>query len=1100
MDNNKGVEKNKFQNQKTILSAHFGSDCKYIDSYAFNGCSSLIEINKDNSITEIRDNAFSGTGILHATFKKVTSIGKSAFQDCENLESIDIPNCQTIGGSAFQDCKNLKSVDISFCNTIGSNAFNACENISQISLLNCDKISNGGFFNCENLKKVYIYSDSCVLGENVFYKGEGDNTSIIDGIVFYFKPNMYSEYLKDATWEPYIDHMVTMADEKNIIYKSTTGYSIEIIDNLNNINTNEYNICGILNFNEPITSLGKIFLYPDQLSDIDFPPTCAKIEPYAFEGCSNLTNIILPEDLQIIGEYAFKGCSNFTTITIPQYVNELGEGIFAGCSNLKTFYGKFATYGGKAIVYNNTLICVSPNDDSETGGRIHDISKIDKNITRLGNSCFSYCKELRRVNIPKNVTTIGKDIFIGCKNLQEVHFYGEPPTIEDNTDWLGLGSDSDSESTNDNVKIFVPEKYITDYLEKGFAGYNIYPRPDSGVIYYYDSNFSSDSKQSNEGAKLEYTIDNKTQAYYLISNIGTKIDSKYFQNNKGITHVILSDNINKIGSEAFDSCVNLKYIYIPDSITNIGYKCFRNCTSLERIHIPYGTHSNEESLGNSIFTGCTSLKEFGTYYKDYVSKDNRCYIRDGILKFFAQSSDSKEYKISNTNIHTIGECAFESTNISRIELNDSIKTIAPYAFYGCTELREISGWNNVITISEYAFNRCKNLGNINNDSDSDSDISYITSLPERLEKIDEFAFSNCSNLNISEIPTNVSYIGEYAFAGTGCESIDLSQTKITQINKSTFKNCEKLSNIVLSENISYIGDSAFESAGCESIDLSQTKITQINKSTFKDCAKLGSIVLSENITSIGESAFENCKELDIDISIAKNLETIGAKSFKKCKMLSNNKSGTIKLPNKVQTIENSAFYGCSCITTIKLPANLKSIGVNGLYTDSETLLTVYVHSATTNPPILTFEGKNGPFGSSTLYVGNIYIPTNIKSNYINVDGWKKYKSKITSIDVDTLESYINQIEYSTTNKSIVIYLKNLPEDNSWEGGKVNINAGIDSSKLEYSLTFTIPSVIGINTISLLGIDAPIKYIKIVNIDNVDIQYSGEIINVTTVRK
>lgn len=931
MGNKKGVKEYAFSGQKTIFSAHFGSDCDYIGSNAFDGCSSLSEINDDNNITEIGANAFRETGIYRATFKNLTNIGESAFQNCVNLESIDMPECTNIeknafketgiihatfkklteiGESAFQDCKKLENIDMPFCSEIGANAFNGCKNISQISLLNCDKISNGGFFNCENLKKVYIYSDSCELEENVFYKGEGDNTSIIDGIVFYFKPNMYGKYLENGTWEPYIDHMITIADEKNIIYKSTTGKRIEINpdnpDNLNNINTNEYNICGILNFNKPITSLGKIFLYPEQLADIDFPPTCTTIEAEAFKWCSNLTNIILPDDLQTIGEYAFSGCSKITTITIPQYVNNLGEGIFAGCSNLKTFYGKFATYDGKAIVYNNTLICVSPNDDSETGGRIYDISKIDRNITRLGNSCFSGCVELRRVNIPKSVQKIGENIFDGCEKLQEIHFYGKIPEIGS----LGI---------NESVKIFVPETDINEYLNSSsFEQYknNIYPRPDNGLLYFA-TEISNDVKTST------YTVDGETKTYCTISNIGTEIPSKHFQNNISITSVILSDNISKIGRWAFDGCKNLEYIYIPDSIISIDTQCFRNCESLMGIHMPYGTSSTKASFGIKIFEGCSGLQKFGTYYKDYVSKDDRCYIQNGILKFFAKSNIT-EYAIpSDMNIHTIGESAFEGTNISSIELNDYIKTIAPNAFYGCKDLNKILNWDNVITISENAFNGCESLGS----SDSVSD---PIPLPKYLKKIDNFAFSNCSNLNVSEIPKNVSYIGDYAFAGTSCEKIDLSDTKIHQINQCAFKNCNSLVNIKLSKNTRTIKESAFE--GCEKLTtVIQDKLSQIvnynletiGDSAFKDCKALSDIPYS-GVSYVGDYAFAGCyinSENQINLNL-NNIEYIGVGCF------SGSGITRLKINNasKLTQISKNAFYNCSNLTSIEIPDTIKSIG------------------------------------------------------------------------------------------------------------------------------------------------------------------------------
>lgn len=934
MGNKKGVKESAFSGQKTIFSAHFGSDCDYIGSNAFDGCISLSEINDDNNITKIGAKAFRETGIYRATFKKLTNIGESAFQNCVNLESIDMPECTNIeknafketgiihatfkklteiGESAFQDCKKLENIDIPFCSEIGANAFNGCKNISQISLLNCDKISDSGFFNCENLKKVYIYSDSCELEENVFYKGEGDNTSIIDGIVFYFKPNMYSKYLGNDTWEPYKKHMITIADEKNIIYKSNTGSGINTIEGLPiNNNNSKYieGICGILNFNEPITSLGKIFSVPGQLADIDFPPTCVEIKEHAFEGCNNLTNITLPEDLQTIGEYAFSGCSKFTTITIPQYVNKLGEGIFAGCSNLKTFYGKFATYGGKAIVYNNTLICVSPNDDSETGGRIYDISKIDRNITRLGNSCFSGCVELRRVNIPKSVQEIGANIFDGCEKLQEIHFYGKIPEIGS----LGI--------INESVKIFVPETDINEYLNSSsFEQYknNIYPRPDNGLLYFV-------TKIPNDVETKTYTVGGETKTYCTISNMGTEIHGKYFQNNSSITSVILSDNISKIGSFAFDGCENLMYIYIPDSIISIGNQCFRNCKNLEKIHMPYGTLSTKASFGSKIFEGCSSLQKFGTYYKDYVSNDDRCYIQNGILKFFAESN-LMEYAIpSDMNIHTIGESAFEGTNISSIELNDYIKTIAPNAFYGCKDLSKILNWDNVITISENAFNGCESLG---------TSVPDPIPLPKYLKKIDNFAFSNCSKLNVSRIPRNVSYIGDYAFAGTSCEEIDLSDTKIHQINQCAFKNCTNLVNIKLSKNTRTIKESAFE--GCGNLTtVEQDKLSQIvnynletiGDSAFKDCKELSDIPYS-GVSYVGDYAFAGCyinsnsnsdkEEIEIKLN---NIEHIGVGCF--------SGSGITKLKinnaSKLTQISKNAFYNCSNLTSIEIPDTIKSIG------------------------------------------------------------------------------------------------------------------------------------------------------------------------------
>ena len=343
--------------------------------------------------------------------------------------------------------------------------------------------------------------------------------------------------------------------------------------------------------------------------------------------------------------------------------------------------------------------------------------------------------------------------------------------------------------------------------------------------------------------------------------------------------------------------------------------------------MPYGTLSTKATFGSKIFEGCSGLQKFETYYKDYVSDDGRCYIQNGILKFFAESNLTTEYEIlSDVNIHTIGKSAFEGTNISSIKLNDYIKTIEPYAFYGCKDLSKILNWDNVITISENAFNGCESLGSSDNYSDPNSVPDPIP-LPKYLKKIDNFAFSNCSNLNVSRIPINVSYIGDYAFAGTSCEEIDLSDTKIHQINQCAFKNCTHLVNIKLSKNTRTIKESAFE--GCKKLTtVDQDKLSQIvnynletiGDSAFKDCEALSDIPYY-GVSYIGDYAFAGCyiksnKEISLN-----NIEHIGVGCFRG--------SGITKLEinnNKLTQISKNAFYNCSNLTSIEIPDTIKSIG------------------------------------------------------------------------------------------------------------------------------------------------------------------------------
>ena len=79
------------------------------------------------------------------------------------------------------------------------------------------------------------------------------------------------------------------------------------------------------------------------LSSVFFPSTLEKISGNkatryidgAFNGCSSLTSVTLPENLKSIGKYAFRGCSALTEVRIPSMVTSIEDEAFDDCSNLK---------------------------------------------------------------------------------------------------------------------------------------------------------------------------------------------------------------------------------------------------------------------------------------------------------------------------------------------------------------------------------------------------------------------------------------------------------------------------------------------------------------------------------------------------------------------------------------------------------------------------------------------------------------------------------------------------------------------------------------------------------------------------------------------
>lgn len=88
----------------------------------------------------------------------VTTIGESAFQNCDNLTEISLPNSiTTIGKSAFSDCDNLTKISLpNSVTTIGQFAFSDCDNLTEISLgKSVAEIGSGALKGCSNLTTIY---------------------------------------------------------------------------------------------------------------------------------------------------------------------------------------------------------------------------------------------------------------------------------------------------------------------------------------------------------------------------------------------------------------------------------------------------------------------------------------------------------------------------------------------------------------------------------------------------------------------------------------------------------------------------------------------------------------------------------------------------------------------------------------------------------------------------------------------------------------------------------------------------------------------------------------------------------------------------------
>ena len=146
---------------------------KVIGDSAFEFCNSLTIINIPNSVTTIGKGAFKDCWPLTNINipNSVTTIGKGAFKDCESLTNINIPNSvTTIGKGAFERCKSLTNINISnSVTTIEESAFERCKSLTDINIPNSvTTIEESAFDRCESLTNINIPNSVTTIGKGAF--------------------------------------------------------------------------------------------------------------------------------------------------------------------------------------------------------------------------------------------------------------------------------------------------------------------------------------------------------------------------------------------------------------------------------------------------------------------------------------------------------------------------------------------------------------------------------------------------------------------------------------------------------------------------------------------------------------------------------------------------------------------------------------------------------------------------------------------------------------------------------------------------------------------------------------------------------------------
>ena len=285
----------------------------------------------------------------------VTSIGKEAFRNCESLTTVTIGNSvTTIGYSAFQNCTSLATVTFgNSVESIGSNAFMGTR-LTSLDLPASLNNVGGGLDGCSYLESItvdennttYHSAGNCLIKTATGMLVIGCKNSVIpnDGSVTSIRAYAFQNCTITSVAIP--DSVTSLL--ANTFTNCTKLTTISIGSGLTSFAQKTFVDCAALTSitvdvnNTHYSSAGNCLIEIStgkllkgfSTSVIPTDGSVTVICGYAFQACSSLTNLVIPEGVTNIEAYAFKDCTALTSLSLPSTLTSFNTLAVLGCNNL----------------------------------------------------------------------------------------------------------------------------------------------------------------------------------------------------------------------------------------------------------------------------------------------------------------------------------------------------------------------------------------------------------------------------------------------------------------------------------------------------------------------------------------------------------------------------------------------------------------------------------------------------------------------------------------------------------------------------------------------------------------------------------------------
>ncbi|MCM1160418.1 MAG: leucine-rich repeat domain-containing protein [Roseburia sp.] len=441
----------------------------------------------------------------------------------------------------------------------------------------------------------------------------------------------------------------------------------------------------------------------DRIKKVTLGEKITCVESRAFEACTNLQEVHLPDSLLRIGQAAFKNCISLGNILLPENLESIGAEAFYGCHSLK--------------------------------GKKESVFLLPDSLIRIERRAFYGCKGLEYLVLPGSIGELGMGAFQSCSRLGDIYMeHLEKPDRIGREAFYGVAEECEISVKFSDVSM----------LETKFDGKLMIHTPLTGACGKGEDGQESDSviwklyydgllEITGSGAMADYN--GTTTPWYEYSAEIQKVSIK-----GNITHIgamafhscsfqsiELPDVLRSIGMEAFAYCRRLKFMKIPAKVKELGTNSFRGCDSLSRVL--FMTEGEECQIGLSVFRdvgkdcafyisnelfaqkikrgygGCTVKKVVHYEKKTIVSQTNvpvmvqACLYEDGVLVV----GNSEQMEIRKEQDWFFGKEEFEGDCVTMLFLDGAISRLGEGSFQKLSALKEVVITGAVEKIEEKAF-------------------------------------------------------------------------------------------------------------------------------------------------------------------------------------------------------------------------------------------------------------------------------------------------------------------------------------------------------------------------------------------------------------